>query len=82
MFEEDGDFVELDRSPSRFDMPANQGALDDFLLGNTKESDIKEIPLKEKSKEESKMAQQEQERIVEDAVKRKLAFQKKGPGAS
>ena len=34
-FEEDKDFVELDRSPSKFDMPLNEETLDAFLLGNS-----------------------------------------------
>ena len=33
-FEEDRDFVELDRSPSKFDMPLTDDSLDEYLLGN------------------------------------------------
>ena len=33
LFEEDRDFVELDRSPSKFDNPASDDSLDEFLLG-------------------------------------------------
>ena len=45
IFEDDGDFVELDRSPSKFSMPADQSSLDDFILGNQDEESktIKEI---------------------------------------
>ena len=35
VFEEDRDFVELDRSPSKFDMPLSENnSLDEFILGN------------------------------------------------
>ena len=59
VFEEDRDFVELDRSPSKFDMPANQASLDEFLLGNTTATDIQEVTLEEESKEESKIGEQD-----------------------
>jgi hypothetical protein len=39
MFEEDRDFVELDRSPSKFDMPLNEKSLDDYLLGDNNQPD-------------------------------------------
>lgn len=34
MFEDPGDFVELDRSPSKFDNPSNHDCIDEFLLDN------------------------------------------------
>lgn len=51
--------MELDRSPSKFDMPANQASLDEFLLGNTTATDIQEVTLEEESKEESKIGEQD-----------------------
>lgn len=45
VFEDPGDFVELERSPSKFDNPSNHECIDDFLLDNnaTEPLDLKTV---------------------------------------